>query len=129
MAKQKKRWKILVIDDEPTLCNALRDKLTQANFDVRIAHNGSEGLEQCGVERPDLILLDLLMPEMDGIQFLKSLRALASGQEIPVFILTNLNEPDKMQGALKYGAYDFFIKSDWPIDEIVKKVAARLKKI
>ncbi len=75
-----KKNKILIVEDEATICNALRDKLAGAGFLVLAAKNGEEGLKAALKERPDMILLDILMPKMDGLAMLKQLRENAWGE-------------------------------------------------
>ena len=124
MNKPKKQ--ILVVEDYPPTLRALVDKFTREGFDVLEARDGEEGLELALKEHPDLILLDLKMPKMDGITMLKNLRADDSSKDIPVIILTNLNEPKKMAEALESETYDYLVKTDWKLKDIVKKVKEKL---
>lgn len=118
--------KILIIEDEKSLANILATKLAGRKSKTLIANNGQAGLELALKEKPDLILLDIVMPVMDGLTMLKKLRADKWGAKVPVIILTNLSEMDKTAEALDGGVHDFLIKIDWTLEDIVKKVNEKL---
>lgn len=118
--------KILVVEDEPSLRGALSDKLTLEGFTVLEAKDGEEGLEIALRDQPDLILLDVIMPKMDGMTMLKKLQESAWGKKAKVIMLTNLNDLDKVSEALMRGSYDYLVKSDWKIDDVVARVRQRL---
>ncbi|OGH71913.1 MAG: hypothetical protein A3G00_00140 [Candidatus Magasanikbacteria bacterium RIFCSPLOWO2_12_FULL_43_12] len=119
---------ILVVEDEISLLNALCDKLTRENFAVLEAKNGEEGLEVALREHPDLILLDIIMPVMDGITMLKKLREDAWGKNAKVIILTNLSDNEKVAEALEQKSQEYLVKSDWKIEDVVAKVRERLER-
>lgn len=119
--------KILVVEDEISLLQALNLKLTKEGFHVLSARNGQEGLDVAFKEHPDLILLDIIMPIMDGMTMLKKLREDARGRDIPVFILTNLTGSEKVADALDNESFDFLVKSDWKLEDVVKKVKEKLE--
>lgn len=119
--------KILVVEDEPSLISALRNKITQSGFEFSEARNGQEGLAKALAEKPDLILLDVIMPVMDGLTMLHKLREDEWGKEVPVIILTNLSDDKKVMEAVKQGSYDYLIKSNWSINEVINKIKERLK--
>lgn len=119
--------KILVVEDEPSLLGALQNKLTQEGFEFIEAQNGQIGLEKALAEKPDMILLDIIMPVMDGLTMLNKLREDEWGKKVPVIILTNLSDDEKVMEAVKQGSYDYLIKSNWSIDEVIRKVKERLK--
>lgn len=118
--------KILIVEDEQTLSKALFQRLTAEGFSVLRAQNGEEGLELAYREKPNLILLDIIMPKMDGLTMLGKLRENAWGKEVPVFILTNLSSAKDVDMATRKGAYDYLIKSDWKLEDIVAKVKEEL---
>lgn len=118
--------KILIVEDETSLRNALRDKLMLEGFIVLEAKNGEEGLDVALRDHPDLILLDIIMPKMDGLTMLKKLREDVWGKNTKVILLTNLNDNEKVSEALLQGSYDYLVKSDWKIEDVVTKVRARL---
>lgn len=119
--------KILIVEDESPLRNAVSDILSFEGFQVFQAKNGQEGLEVALREKPDLILLDLMMPVMDGLSMLEKLREdKPYGAQASVILLTNINDPDKVAQATSAGSYDFLVKSDWNIEDVVRKIKARL---
>ena len=118
--------KILVIEDEVSLLEALHLKLKKEQYSVLLARNGQEGLEIALHEHPDLILLDIIMPVMDGITMLKKLRKNPQGKDIPVIILTNLAGSEKVAEALENESFDFLVKADWKLEDVVKKVRVKL---
>lgn len=118
--------KILIIEDEEPMRNALVTKLTKEGFAVDIAGNGKEGLERITQQKPDLVLLDILMPTMDGKEFLKKLRSQAEYSSIPVIVLTNINaENDKIE-MYNYGILAYLVKSDSGISDIVDIIRNKL---
>jgi DNA-binding response OmpR family regulator len=115
-----KRFRILVVDDEPRIVNFLSSKLKASGYEVLTAGNGLEGLEQAQVQEPDLIVLDLLMPKMDGLEALKELRSFSA---VPVIILTAKGaDADRIKG-LQLGADDYLPKPFNP-DELVARIEA-----
>ena len=86
------------------------------------ATNGEEGLSVAKDKHPDIILLDIIMPKMDGITLLKELRTDPWGQTVPVIILTNLSDYKSVADALQHGVNDFLVKSNWELEEVVAKV-------
>lgn len=119
--------KVLVVEDEGPLRAALVGKLERAGFTVFEGRNGEEGLEVAMREHPDLILLDVMMPVMSGMAMFKQLREDAWGKNARVIMLTNLNDAENIAGALEQGSYDYLIKSDWKIEDVVEKVREKLK--
>lgn len=130
MAKKlrKKKQSILIIEDEQMLMSIMETKLKKAGYQIFKAENGLKGLDIAFKERPDLILLDLIMPVMDGISFLEKLRQNQWGRSAKVIVTTNLNDGDHMNMALKDGVSDYFIKSNMTPMDIVLKVEEKLGK-
>ena len=115
-----KRFRILIVDDEERIVNFLRSKLKASGYEVLTAGNGLEGLEQAQAQEPDLIVLDLLMPKMDGLEMLKELRSFSV---VPVIILTAKGaDADRIKG-LQLGADDYLPKPFNP-DELVARIEA-----
>lgn len=119
--------KILLIEDEVALLDALVLKLNSEGFSTLIAKNGEEGLEVALNNHPDLILLDIIMPKMDGITMLKKLRTDPWGHDVPVVILSNLTDADKNVNIVDSGVEAYLVKSDMPIADIVLKIKDVLK--
>lgn len=119
--------KILIVEDDIDLLEILIKKFVSEKFVVFQALDGQIGLEQAFRNHPDLILLDILMPVMDGMTMLKKLREDAWGKNVPVILLTNLSDEQKVAEAMQHGVYDYLVKADWKIDDVVSKVRAKLK--
>lgn len=112
--------KILVVEDEKPILKALTLKLLHAGFEVETAENGEDGMRIVTRGGIDLILLDLVMPKMDGFSMLEALRA--ASIKIPIIVLSNLSQSDDEKRAKSLGAHDFFVKSDVPIADLVDRV-------
>ena len=115
-----KKKKILVLEDEKALSRALELKLIHEGFDVKTAQNGEHILEYIKDDVIALILCDMLMPNFDGFQVLKTLRD--NNIKTPVIVLTNLSQAEDEKRVRDLGAVDFLVKSDTPITEVVNKV-------
>lgn len=124
MSKRSK--KILIIEDDEILLPVLIDKFTNRNFLVFSANNGEDGLKIALQQRPDAILLDILIPKIDGVVLLNKLKELPTTKNIPVIILTNIGLSEKVIEMTKLGADDYLIKSDWTLEDVAKKVEERL---
>lgn len=118
--------KILIVEDETSLLGALRDRFTREGFTVLEAKNGKQGLEIALSEHPDLILLDIILPIMDGITMLKNIHADAWGKDAKIITLTNLSDNQIVADAIELGSYDFLVKSNWKIEDVVKVVRDKL---
>jgi len=117
---------ILVIEDEPALLGALTTKLENEGFSTLEAKNGQEGLDLALSAHPDAILLDIIMPKMDGITMLKKLREDEWGKKVLVLILTNLSDDRKVAEALEQNTFDYLVKSNWTLEDVVKKIKEKL---
>lgn len=115
-----------VVEDETPLRNALVEKLRRENFQVLDAKNGEEGLQIALQAHPDLILLDIIMPKMNGLEVLDQLRADAWGKTAHVIMLTNLSDNEKVAAAMNNHAFDYFVKSDIKIQEVVDRIKEKL---
>ena len=115
--------KILIVEDDNILLEMYHDKFIKEGFDVTTAVNGKIGLEKAINEKPDIILLDLMMPVMDGKQMLSKLREFPQFKRLPVIILTNAGQIDNIKETQRYNnACEFLIKSNVSIENIVQKV-------
>ena len=123
MIKQVKT--ILIVEDEQYIRQILADRFSYEGFSVLEAEDGVQGLEVALEECPDLILLDIVMPKMDGITMMKKLRRHKAGKDIPIILLTNLSANDG--GTKKYKPAFYLIKSDWKIKDVIKKAKEKLK--
>ena len=119
--------KVLVVEDEVSLLRALIDKFNYEDFETLEAKNGKEGLKIAFQDHPDLILLDILMPVMDGMTMLKKLREDEWGKSAKVIILSNLSDSQKVAEAVEQGSFKYLVKTDWTLEDIVVKVRDRLR--
>jgi two-component system, OmpR family, alkaline phosphatase synthesis response regulator PhoP len=121
--------KILVVEDEDALLKILTDNLTNNGFQVFQAKNGQEGLELAKKEHPNLILLDIMMPVMDGITALKKLREEYGdyGKNVPVIALTNLEDSQNISAGMEYKVSHYWIKSDWKLNDLIQEVKEKLE--
>ncbi len=120
---------ILIVEDEKSFRNVIVDILRFKNFSPLEAENGKEGVDIALSKHPDLILLDLLMPVMDGMTALKKIREDAWGARVPVIILTNLSATSEqlVEDMVTHKPMEYLVKSDWKIDDVIKKIEEVLK--
>lgn len=121
--------KILIVEDEEILAKTIKDKLISEGFEVYVAKDGEEGLRLAVTTHPDLILLDLLLPKLDGLSMLKRLRADTWGAHAKVVVLSNLSDPREATGGVDIGLNDialYMVKTDWSLDDMVVKIRERL---
>lgn len=114
--------KVLIVDDDAFLSGIYATKLELEGFQVATARDGEEGLKAAMREKPDLILLDVLMPKLDGFEVLKRLKADADTKPIPVIMLTNLGQKEDIEKGLQDGAVDYLIKAHFVPAEAVDKI-------
>lgn len=120
--------KILILEDEDSLSKALYTKFTEEGFDCVVARNGEEGFDRVANEKPDLIILDMLMPFKNGSEFLAECKTDAVCKDIPVVVLSNLSDAERVSDAIVKGVEEYLVKADWSISDIVKKVRSILEK-
>jgi len=109
------------------MLKVLAETFSYEKFEVLTAKDGEEGLRVALAERPDVILLDILLPRMDGMTMLRKLREDAWGKRTPVMVLSNLSDASRVLEAMQSGVYDFLVKSDWKLQDVVWKVKKKLK--
>lgn len=126
MAEINKKYKILVIEDEKFLKKIYQTKLTLEGFIPILASNGEEGIEAIKKEKPDLILLDLIMPVKTGFEVLEEIKKNKNLKSIPVIVASNLGQEDDRKRVLELGAKEFIIKSDSTIQGIIDKIRTYL---
>ncbi len=114
--------KIVLADDEQFIAIAYRDGLSRAGYEVTVAHDGAEALEKIKEVKPDLVLLDLIMPKMNGFEVLRAVKGDDALKSIPVAILSNLSQVTDEEEARKNGAADFIVKSDFSLNEIIERI-------
>ncbi len=119
--------KVLVIEDDKFLRELISQKLQKEGFLISQAIDGEEGFKKIKEENPDLILLDLILPSMDGFEVLEKIKQDGITSKIPVIILSNLGQKDDVEKGLKLGAVDYLIKAHFTPREIIEKIKNILK--
>ncbi|OGZ96837.1 MAG: hypothetical protein A3J10_03490 [Candidatus Sungbacteria bacterium RIFCSPLOWO2_02_FULL_54_10] len=119
--------RILFIEDESALQKAVGTVLLEEGFEVYAAVTGEEGLALARREKPDLILLDLILPEKDGFAVLDALKKDPETSRIPVIIMSNLEASEDVQKALDRGAMTYLVKMNYKLEEVVEKITNILK--
>jgi len=126
MAKNK-TIKILLVEDDTFLVEMYTTKFELEGFEVVAAEDGKKGLEMVTKENPDIILLDILMPKMDGFAVLEALKKDKATANIPVILLTNLGQKDDVKRGFEMGADGYLIKAHFMPSEVVEKIKKILK--
>lgn len=120
--------KIIIIEDEKILANLLRKKLELEGYEALIAWDGKEGLDMIKKEKPDLILLDIVMPEMDGFEVMEIISKNKELKKIPLIIISNSGQPVEISRAQELGAVDWLVKAEFDPLEVINKVKKQLDK-
>lgn len=128
MTPANKKPKILIIEDEQYLLDIYKMKFQQENFDLIIADNGPKGYKLAKSKLPDLILLDIVMPKIDGYEILKKLKKDPKVKKIPVVLFSNLGQKEEIKKGMALGATDYIIKSDLTPSALVHKIHTILNK-
>ncbi|MDP3964770.1 MAG: response regulator [bacterium] len=127
-AAQTKNKKILLVEDDTFLSGMYIAKMTMEKLDVTLATDGIEGVAVAKQMKPDLILLDLMLPKLDGYGVLRSLKKDPKTKNIPIILLTNLNQKNNIEKALKYEVEDYLIKAHYMPGEVIEKVKKIMRK-
>ncbi|MFA6382380.1 MAG: response regulator [Candidatus Buchananbacteria bacterium] len=114
--------KILIVEDDKFLAKMMSKAMEGEGYEVILASNGKEGLIKSSAGGISLILLDLMLPDLDGFDLLQTIKSNEATKSIPVIIMSNLGQAEDMAQAKKMGASDYLVKSDLALDEVVKKV-------
>lgn len=122
----KKVHKILIVEDDPSISGLLSEYLVGEGFNVIVAQDGDKGLGMAISDKPDLILLDIMMPKKDGLSMLKELRTTEEGKTVPVIMLTNEKSIEEINQALESGVHDYFIKADWDVKTLLASIRKQL---
>ncbi len=121
MAK-KQTGKILIVEDDSFLLSMYSTKFSQEGFKILAAEDGEKGLKLAQQAKPDIVLLDIILPKMDGFEVLKNLKIQKETADIPIILLTNLSQQDDTKKGMSLGAEDYFIKAHFMPSEVVDKV-------
>ncbi len=119
--KKLQKTRILVVDDEPNIVQTLQDRLEMNDYEVFTATNGKDGLEAAIQNRPDIILLDVIMPMMDGHEMLETLRKEPEGKEVSVIMLTARSQMQDIARANACGIEDYIVKP-FDLSELLEKI-------
>lgn len=120
--------KILIVEDDNFVAEVYSTKLLEMGHVVQVAQNGREGLVSVEKDRPDLILLDILMPVMGGVEMLEELKKKPEWKTIPIILLTNVGEKESIQKVRNLGVQDYLIKSHFTPAEVIEKIESIIGK-
>jgi len=126
LKKKSKKTKILVVDDEPNIVQTLKDRLEMNDFEVTVAYNGSDGLKIAEQEKPEVILLDVIMPVMNGLEMLEVLRQRPWGKSVSVIMLTARSQTQDMARASACTIDDYIVKP-FDLSELLEKIEGLLE--
>jgi len=124
----KEKIKILLVEDDTFLLGMYATKFEMDGFKVIMAEDGEKAVRSALKELPDVILLDVILPKLNGFEVLKQLKSESKTAEIPVILLTNLSQKDEIEQGLKNGAVDYLIKAHFMPSEVVEKIKKVLHK-
>lgn len=122
-----RKFKALLVEDDPFLLKMYQKKFEVANFEVQVASDGEEGIQQAKKFLPDIIMMDIMMPKVNGIQALEQLKSDPTFADTPIVILTNLSSTDDAGVAIQKGAIQYLVKSDYTPAQIVAVATKILK--
>ncbi len=118
--------KILLVEDEETLIRMYEEKFERAGFKVKVARTAEEGIEMIMGERPDLVILDIILPNKNGIYFLEKIREDKSLNDLPIIVFSNYDNPEAEKAVKKLGVDDYIIKANHDPEEIIKAIEEKL---
>ncbi len=120
--------KILLVEDEEIILNLLQKKLTQEGYEVSVARDGEESLKIMMQLRPDLVLLDIIMPKLGGFEVMEEMQKEPELKKIPVIVVSNSGQPVEIDKAQSLGAKDWLIKTEFDPQEVINKVVNQIGK-
>ena len=129
MEKSNKGKTILFIEDESAIQKTFSDALKKEEYEIISALDGEVGLRLAKEKKPDLILLDLVLPKLDGFQVLQSLKSNETTRAIPVIVLTNLEQMEDIQKAIDLGAKTYLVKSNYNLAEVIDMVKKAMEEV
>ena len=118
--------KILVIEDEEIMVDLLQKKLTKEGYEVSVARDGVEGIKIMKKTKPDLILLDIIMPKMGGFEVMEKMAQEKELKKIPVIIISNSGQPVEIDKAQRLGAKDWLVKTEFDPKEVIEKIKKQI---
>jgi len=117
---------VLLVEDNKDLSNLVKEALVQEGISVLEAGNGNEGIRIALSAHPDLVVLDIILPDIDGISVLERLREDSWGKNARVIILTNLSNSERVSASVEKGVFDFLVKEEWKLSDVVSRIKERL---
>lgn len=111
---------VLIIEDEEKMVRILESRIARGGFDIEVARNGQEALDFCLKQKPDFVLLDLLLPGLSGMEFLRQIRKIYDQDKLPILVLTNLVDDHLMREARELGTINYFVKSNTKLADVVE---------
>jgi len=118
--------KILLVEDEEIMIDLLQKKLTQEGYEISVARNGEQGLTMMREINPVLILLDIIMPKLNGFEVMEEMQKDKELKKIPIIVVSNSGQPVELDRAQKLGAKDWLIKTEFDPQEVIKKVKKQI---
>lgn len=128
MSAQESAGKVLLIEDDLPMVKMYSTKLRKENFEVEVACDGEEGLKRAKEWSPDLVVLDLMIPKIGGMELLEQLRADSKTKNLPVIILSNLSQEQDIERSKQLGVKEFLIKANFTPSQVVEKIKGYLRK-
>jgi DNA-binding response OmpR family regulator len=122
-----KKIKVLLVEDEPMIVEMYKLRLEEEGYEVLTTDKGTEAIKLAETEKPNLILLDIILPEVDGFSVLQTIKAQASTKKIPVLMLTNLGQESDQEKGSQYGAEGYFVKAQHTPADIVNEIKKFIK--
>ena len=123
-----KKKKILIIEDDKSLVRIIENALDEKKFKIYLTISCEEGIEKAKMEKPDLIVLDVLLPGKSGFECLKALKEEKTTKKIPVIMLSNLGQSEEIRKCIELGAIGYMVKADFTIDEVIDKINKAINK-
>jgi len=118
--------RILIIEDDALLIEEMRAEFAKHNFAVDVSTDGEAGYEKIFSMKPHLVVLDIAIPKMSGVDLLKKLQDDPWGKTIPVVVLTNMGDSANIAQVMELGGYDYLVKSDWALADLIEKINRKL---
>lgn len=118
--------KILIIEDEEIIYNLLQKKLSNEGYEARVAKDGQQGIDMLKQEKPDLVLLDIVMPRKGGFEVMEEMQKHESLKDVPVVIISNSGQPVELDRAKELGARDWLVKTEFDPQEVIEKVKKQI---
>lgn len=128
MPEENKKTRILLIEDEEMLANMYEVKFNNEGYELIKAHDGAKGLEMAKSTKPDFVLLDIIMPKMDGFSVLSAMKEDSELKDIPVLLLTNLGQDEDIEKGKELGAVGYLVKANVTPIDVVNRVKTELSK-